>query len=456
MPLPKNEFGVPKESAKAEKNELQKLKNMLSDIHAAIGGNPVKQQNFARPILDQFQVMPGQQPEQVDEEPAQVNTLDGLLQLCGQVDCDTWNTLMDDGAEWSKLSEGSYSDVYSRLIDGENEISPFFDPAAETKKKAGKGKKGRKSERFGHNPVAAVAPEVAIAKALSSLNVADYSLLRDVGTYACSGFVRLISARVVKGPIEKPVCGKLLDAYDRFLQAHKDDPDVQNPRPTAYQTKDQLYLIQILGHAGNYDLQRWLGLPADLKKEKLVREIQAGSIFFQAALSLAIAEEQMEFEHRDLHLSNLMVKTSPKDDSKNTAKELPYVSFVFNGTQMKVKKCGVVATVIDYTHSRVRAGELLFYSNMGADAGLFNQPGTQQGVYTAMQLRNGDNWANFTPRTNVLWLRYLASKLFVNYDEDSGRLRDNILRRLDNAERIKDFMAQPLIKDIFYKYLFQY
>jgi serine/threonine-protein kinase haspin len=39
------------------------------------------------------------------------------------------------------------------------------------------------------------------------------------------------------------------------------------------------------------------------------------SILIQLVLSLQVAEKQLEFEHRDLHIGNVLVKRIDEDDT---------------------------------------------------------------------------------------------------------------------------------------------
>ena len=66
------------------------------------------------------------------------------------------------------------------------------------------------------------------------------------------------------------------------------------------------------------------------------------SILTQVTFALAAAEDAYDFEHRDLHVSNILVKKTDKLG----------VEFVIKGRSYKVESCQVRASIIDMTFSR--------------------------------------------------------------------------------------------------------
>ena len=66
----------------------------------------------------------------------------------------------------------------------------------------------------------------------------------------------------------------------------------------------------------------------------------------QAVLTLAVAEATIEFEHRDLHHGNILLRAVP-------ARE-PALLFRLRGRDIAVPCGGVRVTLIDFTLSRMR------------------------------------------------------------------------------------------------------
>ncbi len=95
------------------------------------------------------------------------------------------------------------------------------------------------------------------------------------------------------------------------------------------------------------------------------------SIFFQTALSLAVAEECLEFEHRDLHIGNLLIDKCPAHETIRLVtlpasfrsralgciRALPsHFRYVLNGKEFILKSHGVRVSIIDFNNSRIRKG----------------------------------------------------------------------------------------------------
>lgn len=95
-------------------------------------------------------------------------------------------------------------------------------------------------------------------------------------------------------------------------------------------------------------------------------------------MTLAVAENKFEFEHRDLHWGNILVaKTLDK-----------FAEYIVDGKIVKVPTHGVKATIIDYTLSRMVYDGALLYNNLADDEELFSADGDYQfDIYRLMRDR---------------------------------------------------------------------
>lgn len=148
------------------------------------------------------------------------------------------------------------------------------------------------------------------------------------------GFTNFRDLRVLRG---RPP-GPFAEAFQAFnaaqKAANKELSIFPDPAKKASYSKDQLWAVIEMQDAGT-----------DL--EKLVAQGVSNSIwvvwdiFWQVVLALAKGEEEAEFEHRDLHLGNICVRTPPDgfdEAAVDVSKSLGFTSFE--------------ATLIDYTVSR--------------------------------------------------------------------------------------------------------
>lgn len=126
-----------------------------------------------------------------------------------------------------------------------------------------------------------------------------------------------------------PCADCLLNAWDEWGAAHPADNDTDRPFNFA---EDQLYVVMSFHHGGQ-----------DLEGYHFGDMGQARAVVAQVCASLAVAEEAMGFEHRDLHVSNVLVK--PCDEE--------YMEYELAGECFRVATHGVRAAIIDYTLSRL-------------------------------------------------------------------------------------------------------
>ena len=84
----------------------------------------------------------------------------------------------------------------------------------------------------------------------------------------------------------------------------------------------------------------------DLERFQFNSIEEALSVLQQVVLSLAVAEESLMFEHRDLHWGNVLIK-------RTECKEIQYKSC---GEDVCIKSAGVFVSIIDFTLSRLTKG----------------------------------------------------------------------------------------------------
>ncbi|KAJ6539629.1 hypothetical protein B0H19DRAFT_1269926 [Mycena capillaripes] len=215
----------------------------------------------------------------------------------------------------------------------------------------------------------------------------------------CDGFVKLLRTYVVRGTYPQV----LLELWDEYYQRKGSE----GVRPDTF-TVSQAYAIIVLPNGGP-DLEAYAFPTKGGWK-------QACSVFWQVAKALAHAEQLVSFEHRDLHLGQILVKETP------AAPRAALQALTTNrkktvGPRMLMDDVahGVRATLIDLGLSRMDAGdgsggEMVHWTPFEAE--IFEGEGDYQfDIYRYMRAHNGGDWEAFSPLTNAMWLHYLAVKL---------------------------------------------
>ncbi|GFH05573.1 protein kinase domain-containing protein, partial [Haematococcus lacustris] len=189
-----------------------------------------------------------------------------------------------------------------------------------------------------------MAAEAVIALTLTGLRrPSDAAGQPAVNQSSC--FVETHQVGVCRGPYAK----ELVRAWHKWDKAHGSENDpVDGLQPS------QLYLVIAMADCGR-----------DLEKAAVPGFDQARSLLAQVAMALAVGEEALEFEHRDLHWGNVMVQAAAS----------PTINFRLKGQDIKVDTHGMTAALIDFTASRLRTltGKLA-YCNLSSDPELFEGP----------------------------------------------------------------------------------
>ncbi|KAM4605862.1 uncharacterized protein O3C94_023214 [Discoglossus pictus] len=207
----------------------------------------------------------------------------------------------------------------------------------------------------------------------------------------------------------------LLEAWDVYCEEKRSE----NERPDFF-SSEQLFMILEFEFGGN-DLER--------VSCKIPSVTVSRSILHQVTASLAVAEEELRFEHRDLHWGNLLIESYMSK----------FVKISLHGDLLDIPSEGVQVKIIDYTLSRLDKDGLTVFCDLSTDEDLFLGEGDLQfDVYRNMRKENKNSWASYLPYSNVLWLHYLADKLLtcVQYiKKPSSVAHRKELRRLQDFRR---------------------
>ncbi|KAF8076644.1 hypothetical protein FPV67DRAFT_1664901 [Lyophyllum atratum] len=289
-----------------------------------------------------------------------------------------------------KIGEASYSEVFG-IGDVVLKVIPLRDEtggSASDLKTNGRPNEDGQQEEDGPAPSDAkdVLKEIIVTHAMGEV---------------CDGFVKLLKAYVVRG--------KYPEVLLRLWDEYHSNKGSESVRPDKFLVS-QIYAIIVLPNGGP-DLEAYKFVNAGKMGWR-----QACSLFWQVAKALAHAEQLVSFEHRDLHLGQILVKDLPMPAAlplraRNQNSKPSPSSRVY----MDDPSHGVRATLIDLGLSRMDAGdgeggEMVHWTPFEEEV-FMGEGDYQFDVYRMMQEHNGGAWEEFKPLTNVMWLHYLAVKL---------------------------------------------
>ncbi|KAL3187862.1 hypothetical protein MRX96_000483 [Rhipicephalus microplus] len=300
-----------------------------------------------------------------DHEP--MDLTQQLLQICDYNAVLTFEVALrftEDCRKCVKLGEGCTADVYliQRLSGEESAVKVI--PL--------RNKRDEYSEL--PMPLASIIAEGILTRELSNLRFGHLN--------QPSSFIKLKGMYFVQGTYH-PILAQSWTEYSLKYGSSNSNP--------SYFEETQLYMVMEFENGGN-TLERFKGTI-----------VQMESIILQVACSLAVAELELEFEHRDLHGDNVLVART-KDD---------YVEFMLNGRKILVRTAGVNASIIDYTMARIRKGANVVCSAVPSDTVLAKDTGSSQNDVDHTKNKNRPNLEHYEPHTNVEWLSYLLRRLII-------------------------------------------
>ncbi|XP_046361174.2 uncharacterized protein LOC124138512 [Haliotis rufescens] len=248
-----------------------------------------------------------------------------------------------------------------------------------------------------------ILPEVVISTELSGLRLQ--------GRNTTPNFCRVNSVACVQGRYPDHLLAQW-DIYNKKRKSENDRPDIFD--------ENQLFILFEFADGGS-----------DLESFQFAHPWQAKSILQQVSVSLAVAEEQLEFEHRDLHIGNVLVRSNSTDDN---------ITYRLADGVVETESHGVMVSIIDFTLSRLRKDGCTVFCDISKDDSLFEGTGDYQfDIYRNMKIENKNEWEPFNPHSNILWLHYLVDKLLKQ-----KRYKRNSREDREAMRYLRQFQAEVL------------
>lgn len=298
-----------------------------------------------------------------------------------------------------KISEGSYGEIYSlKTADGSTRILKCITIDGQ-----------HPQNEIPNIDLKMVLPEIICSSLLSQLY--------DGFCYLAPNFPEVFKICVVRdhfpAAMMKTWC-EYMDDPERL-----EDPSYY-PRPDLYR-EDQTFLTIESSFCGE-----------PLAREALHDTRQALSVITQVVSALAIAEEAYKFEHRDLHLGNVLMRET----------EAIWLRYIFRDFYFSVLTMGYHLYVIDFTFSRIEKDGRVYcvdLDDMSRDSNSLSDPNQNEWLNYShafemmIKLFQGD-WNKFAPKSNVFWLKYLIETI-IDYLEENIPSLEYLVADQDNEEQ---------------------
>jgi serine/threonine-protein kinase haspin len=313
--------------------------------------------------------------------------------FAGPTPFSAWSSTLEPYFNIVKIAEASYGEVYRLVLKASH---PQFRKSDESVlkilalKPPPSAKKKSKSQAEKESFMSAVDNVAAEVKLLQRM--ADIP-----------GFTHFRDIRVLRGK-PSPVFAQ---AWRQFNDDKPDDDKSQFPDPSkrGSYNEQQLWAVIEMQDAGT-----------DLEHVQLHNVFAVWDVFWGVTIALAKGEQEAEFEHRDLHMGNICVKSRKEDEDVGA-----------ENARIRVEKhqrlgfTGLETTIIDYTLSRAvtrltEDGEAeVEFLDLATDEALFEGDGEYQyDMYRCMRSAKEESWADFNPVTNIIWLHFILHEMLAS------------------------------------------
>ncbi|GBM05863.1 Serine/threonine-protein kinase haspin [Araneus ventricosus] len=178
------------------------------------------------------------------------------------------------------------------------------------------------------------------------------------------------------------------------------------------------------------------------------------TIMSQIVSALAAAEAAYNFEHRDLHLANILVQDTPAESLKYT----------IHNQHFSILTVGCHVSIIDFTLSRIYNDKNVYCIGLDDIArGSGDRENARDNVWlnhkTMYQIMGecskGNRWDKFMPATNIIWLKYMNENILdylrKNNPENESQMKAFRLLREWNECILGHMSAGDLLQDVISK-----
>ncbi|XP_054162663.1 serine/threonine-protein kinase haspin homolog [Oppia nitens] len=220
--------------------------------------------------------------------------------------------------------------------------------------------------------------EFQISQTLSTLNSSSVD-------FSTNCFPRVLSKYLVCGQIPQYFC-------------------IDNPNVELMQIKNDFHNLNTFPHEYAVIIMTFGGQSLwKVIEDKSINAKQLLSVLRQVIIGLAVAEARFDFEHRDLHDSNIIISETNCDK----------IHFIHNCKHYYVESRGLKATIIDTTFSRITIDNTVYCKDL-TNVMVFTPTtklSAQDRTYKSMVTLTKKNWSQFCPKTNINWLLFICRRL---------------------------------------------